>query len=413
MFNILKNYNEKLVFVGAGNYANYCQQQLKDNYVDIWNKIAYFMDDNYLNIKYMSKDVCPIVKDSDENTVYVILSIYLDACKILMTKLLSLGIPIRNIIILNKDALPILNNIINLTNEKFYICELGAAGNTIPINTIVDNVDKSRYTIFGFDPDENECKRKESSSYRAYPSMVDEKTGNKRKVYQIKQNGHLTFYPPNLDNMKSYKFFGDKHIDFALYDEFFYENTISLDDWKKKLNVKEIDYMYINVDSAEFHVLKGARQLLKKVSLVEVEVYFNHHFISQPLYGEVDTILRNEGFQVLDFYGAHRLKPKNSPFNFNDGLLLHMNAIYYKPLENIASLLDYNRVLRQIGILEIKGFNNLAFSILYATYKNISKNNKELKDIFFSILKNTYEIYSLKFNYETTFNDFMKKDKCG
>ncbi len=72
--------------------------------------------------------------------------------------------------------------------------------------------------------------------------------------------------------------------------------TVTLDAWARENNVQAIDYIKIDTQGTELEILKGGINALRNVRALEVEVEFNPIYLGQPIFSDVDTFLRSEGF---------------------------------------------------------------------------------------------------------------------
>ena len=70
--------------------------------------------------------------------------------------------------------------------------------------------------------------------------------------------------------------------------------TATLDSLQEDLG--PIDFLKIDVQGGELAVIEGATEVLKGVSVVEVEVEFVELYQAQPLFADVDAALRARGF---------------------------------------------------------------------------------------------------------------------
>ncbi len=71
--------------------------------------------------------------------------------------------------------------------------------------------------------------------------------------------------------------------------------TVRLDDVPEALGA---DYLKLDVQGAEAKVLAGARTCLNSVLAVHTEVEFVPVYEGQPLFGDIDAILRSRGFML-------------------------------------------------------------------------------------------------------------------
>ncbi len=78
--------------------------------------------------------------------------------------------------------------------------------------------------------------------------------------------------------------------------------TRRLDDLRELLG--DVDYVKLDVQGAELHVLRGATKVLEQVAVVHTEVEFVPLYRDQPLFADVDAELRHNGFVFHKFLGA-------------------------------------------------------------------------------------------------------------
>jgi FkbM family methyltransferase len=105
-------------------------------------------------------------------------------------------------------------------------------------------------------------------------------------------------------------------------------STTGLDD---VLEISDCDYLKIDVQGGELDVLKGARRLLENVITIHCEVEFAQVYQDQPLFAEIDTLLRSIGFELIDFINAGYNRYQALPGHSASGSrLLWAEAIYFK-----------------------------------------------------------------------------------
>jgi FkbM family methyltransferase len=97
----------------------------------------------------------------------------------------------------------------------------------------------------------------------------------------LEPKNHLTLYP-------TVKF--NKRIDVP---------TINLDEWAVLNNVDHIDLMWLDMQGAEFNMLKAAPQILKTTKVIFIKIAFTETYKNIPLYSEVRPWLESQGFSVI------------------------------------------------------------------------------------------------------------------
>jgi hypothetical protein len=110
--------------------------------------------------------------------------------------------------------------------------------------------------------------------------------------------------------------------------------TIRLDD------IREIDYfdfLKLDIQGSELAVLKNGREKLKRCLAIDLEVSFMPLYEKQPLFPEVDTELRKQGFNIFKIVSA-----KYWPIN-GHWRLIEADCLYVKDSSD-----DHNGYLEKI-----------------------------------------------------------------
>jgi len=106
--------------------------------------------------------------------------------------------------------------------------------------------------------------------------------------------------------------------------------------------VKDADYLKVDVQGGELGVFSGSEELLKHVVIVETEVEFVPLYKDQPLFAEVDQMLRRHGFIFHKFIKiqGRTFKPLLIRENVNATMsqVLWGDAIYVKDFMNLGAL---------------------------------------------------------------------------
>jgi len=74
---------------------------------------------------------------------------------------------------------------------------------------------------------------------------------------------------------------------------------LTVDDWAEKYGVDHIDFMWLDMEGNELHVLKASRQILKLASAVYTEINFLEFRESTPVYREFKEWLEGQGFEEV------------------------------------------------------------------------------------------------------------------
>ncbi len=98
-----------------------------------------------------------------------------------------------------------------------------------------------------------------------------------------------------------------------------------------------LDFLKIDVQGADLDVLKGgSERILPNLLAAQIEIELNPLYMNQPLFGDIDSYLRENGFSILDFRTARRLRSITPVFALQNkgwaGQLLWGDAIYFRDL---------------------------------------------------------------------------------
>lgn len=70
----------------------------------------------------------------------------------------------------------------------------------------------------------------------------------------------------------------------------------------KILDKEEVDILKLDLQGYELEALKGCGRLLAKMKTITTEIEFVPLYEGQAVFGEIDTFLRERGFQLLNLY---------------------------------------------------------------------------------------------------------------
>lgn len=137
--------------------------------------------------------------------------------------------------------------------------------------------------------------------------------------------------------------------------------TVSLDYFTAKNSIGPVDFIKIDIQGAELEVFQGGLSTLKDVVAIVTEVEFIHLYENQPLFGDVNAFLIQNGFSFHNFLGlaGRALKPSlvNNDPNY-PSQHIWTDAIFLKDLMQLDAfssdqLLKLSVLASIYGILDV------------------------------------------------------------
>ena len=216
------------------------------------------------------------------------------------------------------------------------VCDVGAALGERP--SYQSLVDCGAARIVGFEPEASECERLNTAygePHRFFPYFVGD--GRDQVFHQTNWNLTGSLFEPNkalnqyFNNLEELTRLVAKHP----------VTTVRLDDVP---GLDDIDFLKIDVQGAELMIFKNAPRLLSNTLMIQTEVEFVHHYIDQPLFADVDTELRRQGFQFHTFegFGSRAFKPLAKTNSINEGFrqIIWSDAVYVRDWMKLGQLSD-------------------------------------------------------------------------
>jgi FkbM family methyltransferase len=250
-----------------------------------------------------------------------------------------------------------------------------------------------RATVIGFDADGEECRELEAqyadeeTDVRLVPAALGAKAGP-ADLYVTVFPACSSVYPPNSEVMP-------RHPGLAIMrvERIEKVDLVTLDDWMASEGLSRIDALKLDTQGSELDILWGASRALESVRVAEVEVEFNRLYEGQPLFGDVDRLLREHGFELwrlehLTHYGLEGAdigvelsdrqdyvgavdepdKQYRAPFTARGGQLYFADAYFVRSgLVTGADSPDWQQSLRDACIATAFGFMDLASLALERT----------------------------------------------
>jgi FkbM family methyltransferase len=212
----------------------------------------------------------------------------------------------------------------------------------------------------GFDADAEECRRLMAAppasyaDFRVYPYYV----GEPGKVdFHLYQNRIMSSaYRMNPEYTRA---FGDPSVKL---DQTLQMTAVPLDTVMEKERISAPDLLKIDTQGSEFDILRGADRTLGKTSLIEVEVEFYPMYEGQPLFADVDPLLRSAGFELLYL---NRIFHQRKAFytGLSRGQVTCADAVYGRSPNRLDGF-SLERITKYIILLCHYGHRDLAYQIL-------------------------------------------------
>jgi FkbM family methyltransferase len=202
--------------------------------------------------------------------------------------------------------------------------------------------------VIGFEPNASELTRlnRVRGQHETYlPHVIGD--GARHTLYICHAPGMTSLLPPNPAVLNLFHGFPDwgRVLSTELVD------TVRLDDVPETAGTEMIK---IDIQGAELMALSHGRTRLRDALLIHCEVEFLPMYIGQPLFSEVETFLRGEGFVLHRFFPAvsRVVRPLLVNNNMYAGLsqLLWADAIFIKDLSRPETLSE-DQLLKTAKIL--------------------------------------------------------------
>lgn len=138
-----------------------------------------------------------------------------------------------------------------------------------------------------------------------------------------------------------------------------------------RFGLGHIDYLKLDTQGNELHILEGCRELLAhgRIGVIKCEVEFQELYRGQPLFADVDALLRSHGYMLLDLRptdGLVRVTPRSPVPPGDRGVMLFSNAYYCLAPAALAAAAsrDPVRPAAHALVLIALGFKGLGLDIL-------------------------------------------------
>jgi len=226
-------------------------------------------------------------------------------------------------------------------NYKIKIIDIGAADMEGYSPSYKILMDLGIADIIGFEANQEACEalnKKNEITSLYLPYIIGD--GTSATFYETNWPPTSSLYPPNTKLLEKFHNLNE----FATLIKEHQVQTHRLDEISE---IDRADFINIDIQGSELIALENGVNVLKTAVLVQVEVEFVEMYKGQPLFSDVDSFMRSQGFQFHCFSGGiseqlpgRPFKPlmsdndPNKPFNQT----LWADAYYVKDWMNLKAL---------------------------------------------------------------------------
>jgi len=223
--------------------------------------------------------------------------------------------------------------------------------------------------VIGFEPDRRgfiDLEKKKDSNVR-YLNIGLHKERTSIKYYFTKNQQTSSIFKPNRE-------FLNKFPESGRFDIVGSENieVDTLDEQFRIHNITEVDFIKIDTQGSELFVLQGATEIIRNhVFGLEVEVEFAEMYQNQPLFSDVNSFIKRQGFQLFDIQSTYWKREIGKDYHKKRGQLIFGNALYFRESDKFSKIIDdiqdsaekKSKVLKAISICFLYGYFDYAMEI--------------------------------------------------
>ncbi|MBQ26667.1 MAG: hypothetical protein CMH81_00780 [Nitrospiraceae bacterium] len=223
--------------------------------------------------------------------------------------------------------------------------------------------------IFGFEPDEREFSKLASLPNRSFLNVALSQKSEDLKLYISRESGKTSVYRPNFSALSSFP----RAERFETVNEVLIpaSRVGRLDTTLSQHQVLDVDFLKLDTQGSELSILRGSQDYLCGSILgVNVEVEFFEIYKDQPLFADVDSYMRANGFQLMDLRKFSWKRSDHSNW-VGRGQLVFGDALYFKTpeafiasLENSDARYAQNKTIKFVAACLVYGMRDYAVFLL-------------------------------------------------
>lgn len=305
-----------------------------------------------------------------------------------------------------------------LSAENKFIIIDGGAREAFEISNWT-KINKDKIFVHGFETDIKECEslnreaKEKDFPYAFHPIGL----WSKKDIIDFNvtvSRGSSSCFKPNLKFLDRLYYTAEDSVGSLLkVDEVVKTQVTSVDLWSKQNNIENIDFVKLNIQGAELEVLKGSLSKLPDVLGLQLEMSFVQTWQNGPLFAEIDTFVRSQGFVFFDFLAPNIVGRMGSPLRFSvpqevkifrwpSRQIFEGHFLYLRdPIEanfEVTDIKSVSKVLKLAAISEMYGQVEYSFELLN-WLRNKLQNNAQIETYskVSMIFENAYSTYQKVF----------------
>lgn len=167
----------------------------------------------------------------------------------------------------------------------------------------------------------------------------------------------------------------------------------TLDNQLDEHKIIDVDFIKVDTQGSELFVLEGSKHALRLAFGVEIEVEFSPIYLNQPLFADVDILMRSYGFQLFDIAPGFWKRKIGKNLGGERGQIMFANILYFMDAEMFVhstyrfddNTLRRSKILRAITICLLHGYADYAREIADIAHDMFT--SKEYESLVSSIIE--------------------------